>query len=109
MNSSSFLNGAWTAEVSPVAIVFLAAAAAGCLFMAAKLVIGVAQWARPSPHRIGGRWGRETVEVLDWDGDSGRVMAGGEVWFAFGPKDLSPGERVNVARTEGLALQVRRR
>lgn len=97
----------WT-EVPPVLIVFGSAALAAALFTVLKLVIGVAQWARPSPHRVGGRWGVESVEVVDWDGETGHVLAGGELWRAFGPSGLNPGDRVAVRKTEGLQLLVRR-
>ncbi len=97
----------WT-DVSPALIVFGATAVTAAFVAVAKLVIGAVQWARPSSHRIGGRWGVEHVEVVDWNGDSGHVRAGGELWRAFGPQNLAPGDRVFVKKTEGLTLFVRR-
>lgn len=100
-------NTPWT-EIPPMLAIFGAAAISAAAFALLKLAIGVAQWARPSRHRIGGRWGVETVEVVDWDGEAGHVLAGGELWRAQGPADLAPGERVFVKKTEGLTLRVRR-
>jgi membrane-bound serine protease (ClpP class) len=97
----------WT-DIPPILLLFGAAAVTAALVMIVKLVVGIAQWARPSPHRIGGRWGIETVEVVDWKGDSGHVLAGGELWRALGPTGLAPGDRVFVKKTEGLTLLVRR-
>lgn len=97
----------WT-DIPPVLLFFGAFAVGAALVMLAKLAIGVVQWARPSQHRIGGRWGVENVEVIDWRGDSGHVLAGGELWRASGPAGLTPGDRVFVKKTEGLTLLVRR-
>lgn len=95
-------------EIAPIVVVFSAVAFSAASVALLTLGLGVAQWARPSPHRIGGRFGVEKVEVIDWDGESGHVLAGGELWRANGPGGLSRGDRVTVKKTEGLTLFVRR-
>lgn len=97
------------ADVPIAALVFVVVASVAVAGTLAVVLIGVLQWARPSPHRVGVRWGAETIEVVEWRRGKGRVLAGGELWSACGPDDLAPGDRVSVARTEGLTLQVRRR
>ena len=82
---------------------------AGIILVAVvKLLWGMALWARKSDHRVGDRWGDGPVEVVEWSGRDGYVNAGGELWRAAGPEGLRPGERVRVAKTKGLQLEVRR-
>lgn len=82
---------------------------AGIILVAVvKLLWGMALWARKSDHRVGDRWGDEPVEVVEWNGREGYVNAGGELWRAAGAEGLRPGERVRVAKTKGLLLEVRR-
>lgn len=45
-------------------------------------------------------------EVLRWSDRNGEVLVHGERWFAMGPRDLSPGQRVRVKAREGLKLLV---
>jgi membrane-bound serine protease (ClpP class) len=45
-------------------------------------------------------------EVLRWSDREGEVLVHGERWFATGPRDLSPGQRVRVKAREGLKLLV---
>lgn len=103
------MESALFSSIPAPAVVFVAVTALAGAATLLQLLVGVIQWARPTKHRIGGRWGAETIEVVEWRGGRGRVMAGGELWTAYGPQDLEPGERVVVARTEGLTLAVRRR
>jgi membrane-bound serine protease (ClpP class) len=77
-------------------------------FVTIKLALGMIQWALPSRHRLGAKWGSETIEVVDWQDGQGHVRAAGELWRARGPKSLSPGDKVSVARTGGLMLTVNR-
>jgi len=48
------------------------------------------------------------AEVADWSAGEGHVRAFGERWSARGDRDLSAGERVEIAGVEGLTLEVRR-
>lgn len=94
--------------LSPQAVaaaVFLAGVVA---LVAVKLVWGMALWAKKSDHRLGARWGSETVEVVEWSMGSGYVRAGGELWRATSADDLGPGDRVKVAKTRGLVLDVKK-
>ena len=77
-------------------------------FAALKLFWGASQWARKPQHRVGDRWGEETVEVTEWTGVSGYVSAGGELWRAVSKDALAAGDRVCVQRQKGLTLEVRK-
>jgi membrane-bound serine protease (ClpP class) len=52
-------------------------------------------------HMIGDR-----AEVIDWDGDAGRVRVQGEIWKARATEPLSKGRLVRVERIDGLTLVV---
>lgn len=78
------------------------------LFAGVKLLWGAALWAKRSEHRVGDRWGQETVEVTEWSGSGGYVSAGGELWRAISKDALRPGDRVVVAKAKGLTLEVRK-
>ena len=47
-----------------------------------------------------------TAEVIDWNGETGRVRVQGEIWKARASESLNPGRRVRVERIEGLTLVV---
>ncbi|MEX0752854.1 MAG: nodulation protein NfeD [Xanthobacteraceae bacterium] len=47
-------------------------------------------------------------EVVDWDGEKGRVRANGEIWAARGGRALQAGDAVRVVSREGLTLVVER-
>lgn len=95
------------ATLSPLAMVVAAVMAGIVLIAAIKLLWGMALWAKRSEHRVGDRWGEEAVEVVEWSGREGYVRAGGELWRATGAQALRPGDRVRVARTRGLSLEVK--
>ncbi len=78
------------------------------VFATATLVWGAAQWAHPSDHRVGERWGDERVEVKEWTGGKGLVSAGGELWRATSKDALEPGDEVSVSKVKGLTLEVRK-
>ena len=78
------------------------------LFVLVKLFWGMAQWAKPVEHRVGDRWGQEHVEVTEWAGKAGYVLAGGELWRATSKDALEAGDRVFVSRSKGLTLEVRK-
>jgi membrane-bound serine protease (ClpP class) len=64
---------------------------------------------RPATTGAAGMVG-ETAEVVEaFSGGAGRVHVFGEYWEARGPSDLAPGERVRIARVDGLTLRVERR
>ncbi len=78
------------------------------LFAAVKVLWGAAQWVKKTEHRIGERWGDEPVEVREWSGGNGFVVAGGELWRAISTDPLRPGDKVYVRKTKGLTLEVRK-
>jgi membrane-bound serine protease (ClpP class) len=47
-------------------------------------------------------------QVLDWDGERGRVRTHGEIWAARANQPLQPGDAVRVVGREGLTLIVKR-
>ncbi len=64
---------------------------------------------RPATTGVAGMVG-ETAEVVEpFPDGAGRVHVFGEYWDARGPSDLAPGERVRIARVDGLTLRVERR
>lgn len=93
---------------SPLAVAFAAGFVAVILFAVVKVAWGMAQWRKPSTHRVGEGWGDEPVEVIEWSGGEGLVSAGGEIWKARASATLAPGERVKVARVDGLVLEVKK-
>ena len=101
------------AELTSVPPQMLAVVAAGVfaatILMAALVVVWeMAQRAKKPEHRVGERFGGERVEVVEWAGTEGYVRAGGELWRAHSQDPLEPGEKVRVARMDGLILEVSR-
>ena len=47
-----------------------------------------------------------TGQVIDWANGAATVRAHGEMWAAHGPSTLAAGQRVRVAKREGLTLTV---
>jgi len=93
----------------PPQAVVVALVMAGVVALAAvKLLWGMAQWTQAPQHRVGERWGDEPVEVVEWTGETGYVRAGGEMWRARSRDALAVGDRVKVARMNGLVLDVRK-
>jgi membrane-bound serine protease (ClpP class) len=46
------------------------------------------------------------ARVVDWHGQEGHVHVRGEVWRAYGPPGLAPGQEVKVKAIEGLTVEV---
>lgn len=97
-------------EGGPIANPWVVAIVLGAiiLFAAVKLFWGAALWMKKTEHRIGDRWGHESVEVSEWAGAKGYVSAGGELWRATSKDPLLPGDRVYVSKVKGLTLEVRK-
>ena len=47
-----------------------------------------------------------TADVVDWDGERGRVRVEGSLWNADGPAGLAAGERVTVESVSGMTVRV---
>ncbi|MEZ2407289.1 nodulation protein NfeD [Bosea sp. UNC402CLCol] len=84
---------------------------AAVLSLALALLAGTYFWtARRNPPRIGGEAMRGlAVDVLDWNGGEGHVLALGERWRAKADEPIAPGGSAEVTAVSGLVLTVRRR
>jgi membrane-bound ClpP family serine protease len=90
--------------LSPPGLMVAIGMAAVVAFTLLKLFWGMAQWARKSDFRLV----EDRADVVEWSGREGYVRAGGELWRATSAEPLQPGERVRVARTRGLVLEVKK-
>ncbi|MET3524230.1 NfeD family protein [Mesorhizobium abyssinicae] len=84
---------------------------AAALTLGLALLTGTYVWAaRKSPPRVGGEAMRGLpVEILDWQGGEGHVLALGERWRARADEPVAPGDSVEVTDVGDLVLTVRRR
>jgi len=89
------------------AMVLLVGGALAALIV--KLIWGVSQWGRKSPHRVGSQMTGARASVTEWSGGEGLVLADGESWRAKGPASLAPGDDVKIVRVDGLTLEVRKK
>jgi membrane protein implicated in regulation of membrane protease activity len=60
---------------------------------------------RESSYGPSGLIGRKCI-VKEWNGESGKVQVGSELWNAIGKSPLIPGDEVVVQDLEGLTLRV---
>ncbi|WP_217578484.1 nodulation protein NfeD [Mesorhizobium sp. GbtcB19] len=84
---------------------------AAALTLGLALLTGTYVWAaRRNPPRVGGEAMRGLpVEILDWQGGEGHVLALGERWRAKAGEPMQPGDHVEVTDISDLVLTVRRR
>jgi len=84
---------------------------AAALTLGLALLAGSYLWAaRRNPPRIGGEAMRGLpVQILDWQGGEGHVLALGERWRAKADDPIAPGDRAEVTAVNDLVLTVRRR
>lgn len=84
---------------------------AAALTLGLALLTGTYVWAaRRNPPRVGGEAMRGLpVEILDWQGGEGHVLALGERWRAKAGEPMRPGDDVEVTDVSDLVLTVRRR
>ncbi|PBB18189.1 nodulation protein NfeD [Mesorhizobium sp. WSM4313] len=84
---------------------------AAVLTLGLALLTGTYVWtARRNPPRVGGEAMRGLpVEIIDWQGGEGHVLALGERWRARADEPVVPGDRVEVIDVSDLVLTVRRR
>ncbi|TJW58615.1 MAG: nodulation protein NfeD [Mesorhizobium sp.] len=84
---------------------------AAALTLGLALLTGTYVWAaRKNPPRVGGEAMRGLpVEILDWQGGEGHVLALGERWRAKAGEPMQPGDPVEVIDVSDLVLTVRRR
>lgn len=84
---------------------------AAVLTLGLALLTGTYAWAaRKNPPRVGGEAMRGLpVEILDWQGGEGHVLALGERWRAKADEPIAAGDSVEVTDISDLVLTVRRR
>ncbi|RWG08855.1 NfeD family protein, partial [Mesorhizobium sp.] len=84
---------------------------AAALTLGLALLAGSYLWAaRRNPPRVGGgAMHGLSVNVLDWEGGEGHVLALGERWRAKAEEPIAPGDRAEVTAVSDLVLTVRRR
>lgn len=84
---------------------------AAALTLGLALLAGSYLWAaRRNPPRVGGgAMHGLSVDVLDWEGGEGHVLALGERWRAKAEEPIAPGDRAEVTAVSDLVLTVRRR
>ncbi|MGO4406898.1 nodulation protein NfeD [Bosea sp. RAF48] len=84
---------------------------AAALTLGLALLAGTYVWAaRRNPPRVGGEAMRGlAVDILDWDGREGHVLALGERWRAKADEPIMPGDSAEVTAISDLVLTVRRR
>jgi len=111
---TAFLFGAamlLRAEGSGFAISWAIIGPAAALTLGLALLTGTYVWAaRKNPPRVGGEAMRGLpVEILDWQGGEGHVLALGERWRAKADEPIAAGDSVEVSDISDLVLTVRRR
>lgn len=84
---------------------------AAAVTLGLALLAGTYVWAaRRNPPRVGGEAMRGlAVDILDWDGREGHVLALGERWRARANEPITPGDSAEVTAVRDLVLTVRRR
>ncbi|MGO4175420.1 NfeD family protein [Bosea sp. TAF32] len=84
---------------------------AAAVTLGLALLAGTYVWAaRRNPPRVGGEAMRGlAVDILDWDGGEGHVLALGERWRAKASEPIMPGDSAEVTAVRDLVLTVRRR
>ncbi|BCG87191.1 serine protease [Mesorhizobium sp. 113-3-9] len=84
---------------------------AAALTLGLALLTGTYVWAaRKNPPRVGGEAMRGLpVEILDWQGAEGHVLALGERWRAKADEPIAAGDSVEITDISDLVLTVRRR
>lgn len=85
--------------------------AAAALTLGLALVTGSYLWAaRKKPSPVGAQaMNGLPVQILDWSGDEGHVLAQGERWRARADEPLALGDNVEVTGVKDLVLSIRRR
>ena len=80
------------------------------LIAASLIALGAAamatQRSRKTGFQLGEEFGAEAGVVESWEGRSGYVRVGGELWKAEAKAPLAPGAAVKVARRDGMLLRV---
>ena len=87
------------------AVGFEAALIAGA-FLAFGAVAMLTQRARRTGYQLGDEFTPDAGVVETWDGRTGYVRVGGELWQAEAKAPLAPGVAVKVAKKDGMLLRV---
>lgn len=70
------------------------------------VLAAMTQRARKTAFQLGDEFTADAGVVEIWDGRSGYVRVGGELWRAEAKAALAPGDAVKVARKDGMLLRV---
>ncbi len=101
--------GEATAIWPPVYLGLVLIVAGAFAALVLKLGWGMSQWGRKTEYRVGDQMTNVGAEVVDWSGNDGSVLAGGEVWRATAKQAFNPGDKVVVTRVDGLTLEVKKK
>ena len=84
---------------------------AGATVLTIVLVVAwdIAQRSKKSVHTLGNEMSNARLTVAEWEGDEGAVYVDGELWRAISKDALSPGDKVTVAKVDGLVLKVKKK
>ena len=96
-----------TLESNPVAWVFVLLLIGSSVVLVAK-VYGLFFMNGRSPFRVGEVMDVSNGKVIEWQGKTGLVQIGGELWKARSQDALQVGSGVDVVSMNGLVLQVRK-
>jgi membrane protein implicated in regulation of membrane protease activity len=86
--------------------VALQAVAIAATLIAIGAVAMFTQRSRKTGYQLGDEFNGDAGVVEFWDGHSGYVRVGGELWRAESKNSLSRGDAVKVARKNGMLLRV---
>ncbi len=76
------------------------------VFVALGAAAMATQRARKTGYQLGDEFTPDAGVVEIWDGRTGYVRVGGELWKAEAKVALAPGDAVKVARRNGMLLRV---
>lgn len=89
----------WRAVALQASVIAGVAIALGALAM-------LTQRSRKTGYQLGDELTPDAGVVEIWDGRSGYVRVGGELWKAEAKAPLAPGDAVKVAKKDGMLLRV---
>lgn len=92
--------------MQPLFAAFALVAAGAISVLAITLLWSASQWGAKTHYRVGEQMRNARVIVSEWSGVEGYVHVDGELWRACADEALTPGDRVEVTKVDGLILEV---